>query len=299
MRKKIQAAAVAVLASQAGGILAAKAADMLPPLYQPQPSQMVEFGSGWYLRGDVGYVNISEPMPQAPMTVSGNVPPPPSSDIFGDANSSFAVAGATLGMGYQFNPWFRMDATFDWRQDHTISNSTYGLSCALDVTDPTTGTATLTNQGSCYKTDTLSEQSWTALLNAYGDLGTWYGFTPYVGAGLGVTHIKAVANENWYWTYGGAYTANGVNNAYFSNAANVLIHYGYPGNVGPTQVRNNFSWALMAGVAYDIAPGLKLDVGYRYLNMGTLAASTSSGGTVHRTIDSQEVRAGLRWTPDL
>lgn len=299
MRKTIQAAVLSVLALPAGATLAARAADMLPPVYEPESGHMSELGGGWYLRGDIGYANMSFPIAQAPINVNQGIAPPAAQTIYGDSNANFGVLSGTLGAGYQFNHWFRMDATIDWHDNHTSSKTTYGLPCALDVTNPVTGLATLTNSGSCYKTDAVSEKTWTGLMNAYGDLGTWYGVTPYVGAGIGITHLQAQASENWYWNYGGAYTANGVNNAYYSQATGVLIHYGYPGNVGPTQVVNNFSWALMAGLSYDIAPGLKFDIGYRYLNMGTLSATTASGATVHRTVDANELRAGLRFTPDL
>ena len=155
---------------------------------------------------------------------------------------------------------------------------------------------TLTSSGACYKTDGVRTQSWTALLNAYADLGTWWNLTPYVGAGVGLTHIHADTTENWFWSTGAPY---GSGNNTYDSATGVSVHYGYAGNVGSLQVRNNFSFALMTGIAYDIAPHLKLDIGYRYLNMGSLSVIDTSGYTVRKTVDAQEVRAGLRWTPDL
>ncbi len=297
MRKTVHAAAVAFMALQMGGTPAAHAADLdQPPLFQPESSPMVEFGSGWYLRGDVGYSTMGVPVGVAPTNVGSGLAPPAAQTIFGGTTSHYGSLGATIGAGYQFNNWLRSDATFDWRQDHTVSINTYGLNCALDETIG--GVATLTNNGGCYKNDTVTTQSWTGLLNVYGDLGHWFGLTPYVGGGAGVTHIRATAQESWYWDYGAPYGGAGFN-SYQSNAANVLIHYGYPGNIGPIQTRNNFSWALMAGVSYDLAPSVKLDIGYRYLNMGYLSATNAAGQTVHRTVDLQEVRAGLRFTPDL
>jgi opacity protein-like surface antigen len=213
-----------------------------------------------------------------------------------------------VGAGYQFNRWFRMDGTFDWHANQSVSLRTYGVNCAIDipaVTTTTGGVSTTTpayvkyNNPACYAVDTAKVQSWTGLVNAYGDLGTWFRVTPYLGGGIGLTNIHASANEMYYWNDGlGNYGGAGVN-SYKSTVLNALIHYGYPGNGGPSQVRTNFSWALMAGLAYDIAPHLKLDVGYRYLNMGAITVVDTSGNTVRKTIDAQEVRAGLRWTPDL
>ncbi|MBB4198625.1 hypothetical protein CCR94_19490 [Rhodoblastus sphagnicola] len=302
MRRVTKAAAVATVVL-AGGVAQALAADMsLPPMYEPESQPMVEFGSGWYLRGDLGYSSISLPMGSPPGSVSGSSAPSSAASFLSNRTVHDGVLSSSVGVGYQFNQWFRADATFDWRESNTVKVNSYGLNCALDenIYDSATGTTTarLTNNGSCYKTDSTTIKTWTGLVNVYGDLGTWWSVTPYVGGGIGLTNIRAKADEDWYWAYGGAYGGAG-HNLYKSTAAGVAVHYGYAGDVGPSQVRTNFSFALMAGLAYDIAPHLKLDVGYRYLNMGSLSVINASGNTVRKTLDAQEVRAGLRWTPDL
>lgn len=292
MRKVMMAAAAATTVGLASGLVGAQAADMsLPPLYQSEPEPMVEFGSGWYLRGDLGYATMSVPMGSPPTTISGASSPTPPS-VFSNRTAQDGVLATTIGAGYQFNRWFRMDATFDWRANQNVKIKTAGLNCALDVS------GVLTDNGSCYKVDGTQIQTWTGLLNAYGDLGTWWGATPYIGGGIGLTNVRASASEDWYWSYGAPYGGAG-HNLYQSSAAGIVVHYGYPGDVGPSQVRTNFSFALMAGVAYDLAPHLKFDLGYRYLNMGSLSVTDNSGNVVRKTLDAQEVRAGLRWTPDL
>ena len=42
----------------------------------------------------------------------------------------------------------------------------------------------------CASTDHSSYSAWLLLANAYADIGTWYGFTPYVGAGIGGAHVQ-------------------------------------------------------------------------------------------------------------
>lgn len=295
---------VAALGAFAFGMIGdgANAADMsLPPLvYAPSGAQQpVELGSGWYLRGDLGYVDISSPTPN-PLAANGSQPAGNGNMLFSNNNSRIGALGATLGAGYQFNNWFRMDLTYDWRSP--IQNkSTSAQTCDAGITPVTEAP---TNPTTCSVVDQSSLNSWTGLVNAYADLGVWGGVTPYIGGGVGVTHLNASAQENWYWASGLPYGNNGLNNycpgTDTSGAVtNTCIHYGYLGNQGPVQIRNNFSWALMAGFAYDIAPHLKLDIGYRYLSMGILSAVNASGAVVHRAIDLQEVRAGLRFTPDL
>lgn len=273
---------------------------------------MVELGTGWYLRGDIGYSSVAVPFGNPPASLNDATAPPSAQSMFGPGTTHYGAMNATLGAGYQFNNWFRMDATFDWRNENNETLNTYGQNCAIDV--PATTATTIVNgspvtvtvpayvnyaNNACYKTDTTQLQSWSALMNAYGDLGTWFGLTPYIGAGIGITHVQTSANEMWYWDDGqGNYGGAGVN-SYYSNVLNGVIHYGYPGNIGPLQMRNNFSWALMAGVSYEIAPHIKLDLGYRYLNMGSIGVETNTGATAHQTFDAQEARVGLRWTPDL
>lgn len=299
--RKVTKTAAAAMVVLAGGAVNALAADMsLPPMYQLEPEPMVEFGSGWYLRGDIGYSSISAPMGSPPVMVDSTVAPASASSIMNNRTANFGVLNGTLGAGYQFNRWFRMDATFDWRENLTTNRTTYGANCAIDI--PAIGNASayvLYDNPACYVKDSVTIKTWTGLVNAYGDLGTWFGVTPYIGGGVGLTNIRANASEMYYQNNDGSnYGGAGVN-SYKSSVVNAIIHYGYPGNVGPTQVRTNFAYALMGGLAYDLAPHLKLDIGYRYLNMGSLSVVNTSGATVRKTLDAQEVRAGLRWTPDL
>jgi len=282
MRKVTKAAAAAMVLL--AGAARAEAADILPPAYQLESDPMVEFGSGWYLRGDLGYSALSVPLGSAPVVVTNNSTGRTSYDaaqsgVQNGRTTNASLLNATVGVGFQFNRWFRMDATYEWRDRASVSARTSNALCDG-------GTAT------CGVTDTAQIQSWSGLVNAYGDLGTWASLTPYIGAGIGFTSINAAATETYYTSSGGAY----VNNQTFGGNT---YHYGYVNSTGLRQTPTNFTFALMAGFAYDLAPHLKLDIGYRYLNMGAINVAESSGNIAHKTLDSQEVRAGLRWTPDL
>ncbi|WP_298428986.1 outer membrane beta-barrel protein [Rhodoblastus sp.] len=260
MRKTIHAAAAAILAWSAGGTLAARAADLtMPPAYEPDSSPIVEIGSGWYLRADANVYNASY-----------------NSEVFGSLDN--ANFGATLGIGYQFNSMFRVDATADYMTPVTRTGmvwpQTFGglIGVTGGAALPPAGYAVATGGQGCslpllstYGANTSSAacekaSTYAYLLNGYLDLGHWYGLTPYIGAGAGLGYLQAQTSLEYY---------NGL-----------AFAYGYR-----DRTQYNFAYALMAGFSYDISNMLKLDIGYRYLNLGP---NTSA----------QEFRAGVRITPD-
>jgi opacity protein-like surface antigen len=245
----------------------ASAADMAvapSPMYAPPPPQ--DFG-GWYLRGDIGFSNQSvnnirntNAALYAPLTSF-------------QETTGFDTGGIyQLGAGYQFNSWFRVDVTGEYR-----GNSNFH---GLDLTSFPNGG--LPGFGSDVYNAQKSE--WLFLANAYVDLGTWYCITPYIGAGVGAARVT-IAN----------FTDTGINSL-------------SGGGVGPGLVSAangsqwNFAWALHAGVAYKVNPNMAIELGYSYVNLGdgtTGVDSTfdhSAGGHVFQfhNITSQDVKLGTK-----
>jgi opacity protein-like surface antigen len=152
------------------------------------------------------------------------------------------------------------------------------------------------------------------LLNGYIDLGTWGGVTPYVGAGAGVALTQSDTSVNWYESNGSngtLYNANltpptgGTVPPVWVNSSGTAISPQPP--VSFTQqnwstivksTTYHFAWALMGGFAIDITDHLKLDLGYRYVNFGTLTGTTASGQAVKENQSTQEIRAGFRYMID-
>jgi opacity protein-like surface antigen len=260
-------AAVAAVALIAGATLSgALAADLSapPPMAAPASEPLVEWGSGWYLRGDMAVMEDKrDPMMRLPGTVSG-------------ANRSKTGFGADLGFGYQFSEMLRADATF-------------GLAARSKQTLTSRYACTLTSgqDGTCDETARTSIDRYPLLANVYVDLGAFGGLRPYLGAGAGVAFVT----QSW------------DRNAVFDRTtpfayANVSPTYGASPNVGKTSV-TRFAYALMAGVGYDISDGVTLDVGYRFLDMGKSVAIPYAGAGV-RTVNLREhqVRVGLRYRID-
>jgi opacity protein-like surface antigen len=249
-----------------GSSWGAAAADLpLPPAPELIPIPEAEFG-GWYLRGDVG-AGIGHLSSQ-----NSSFNPAVTVDGFGvdshDVHSAF-LAGA--GIGYQFNSWFRADITGEWRnkQGYRVNesyNDIFGIGCA---------------NGRCGDAYYGKVQTTGLFLaNGYFDLGTWSGFTPYVGVGLGTAYTKFGPIQDF-------------------GTDPMAAGYGY----APANTNWHFAWALMAGVGYAITPNLIVDVGYRYLDLGKIkseAIGCGAGGVCANEVQSvhlasHDVRVGLRW----
>ena len=204
---------------------------------RPQP-EFKELRSGWYIRADLGYRFNSfrsfEP-----------VGTPVISQKYNDA-----IAG-TLGAGFKYH-WFRTDVTVD----RSVRSNFNGTTAAA--------------VGQPQYTAKITPLS--GLANVYIDLGTWGGFTPYVGAGAGVTQIRSEL---------------------YNDSSRVTA----TGGVGNSL---NFSWAAMAGVAVKVAPNWMLDVGFRHLDMGSVRTSTVLAGVAvpdvarFEKLTAQEIRVGVR-----
>jgi opacity protein-like surface antigen len=281
MRRTIHAAAAALLAWTAGGTLAAEAADLsLPPVYQPDSSPLVELGSGWYLRADMAAYDLTY-----------------KTNDFGTlSNTNF---GATLGFGYQFNSMFRVDLTYDYMtpftKNTTLTHPGYGASLSVPLANtPSLGCPVSADPliaGNVYTVGCTANFATklttnTYLVNAYLDLAHWYGLTPYIGAGAGLAYVQTQKSVLYRFSDGTLY---GDGNKYCGGATGLnginCYHLGYWNNNGPKVTNYNFAYALMAGFSYDISSLLKVDIGYRYVNLGS-------------NISSQEFRAGVRITPD-
>ncbi len=114
---------------------------------------------------------------------------------------------------------------------------------------------------------TTSLSSYTLMLNAYYDFGRIRGFVPYLGAGVG---------------------------AAFHTVDDVSVAGGRAEGGDSTA----FAWALMAGLGYQVSDRALLDLGYRYIDMGS-ADSGGSATSARRIeldgISAHEFKLGLRY----
>jgi len=267
------------------------AADYDPPIYVDQAPdyQPVEVGSGWYLRGDVGYA-FNKPFDDR----VGSTGFTTKSTLF-DGN---------IGMGYHFNDYFRADLNFGILPTNRFGDN-YVTTCNGSVTTTQTSVATglvisQTNAPAappppCQGSDGASNKAYSLMANGYVDLGTYVGITPYVGGGVGVVYSKfnkAIGASKCVPTI----TSTTISGVTTTQQFNCDDPAGY-GGTATSQASYNFAYSLAAGLSYQVTKNVSVDIGYEYISVpGAQYVAYDSGAfNIHKGLDYQSIKVGLRY----
>lgn len=266
------------------------AADLIDPPYVEVIPEVIhiESTSGWYLRGDVGFAHMSVAHVDRQISYidTGTGDLVYNSDKFSSANldEAWILSG---GIGYQINANLRFDGTIkhvfdaDFSGDSSTSGSGYQCSIFDGITDADNST--------CSSVDTATFSATIAMANAYADLGTFAGITPYVGVGVGGAHT--------HWSD----LNNDTQCDDSTDCVNGSVNYNtdFDGVHG----RKNgwrFAYAAHAGLSYDLTTNLKIDAGYSFTHIsgGDMFGYAGGSGVQghHGDIKLHEVRAGLRYS---
>lgn len=232
---------------------AASATDNAVPLDAPEITiDRHSAATGWYLRGDIGYALWkSAGTPGYSDEVTG-------ASGFDDTRFGRPVAGS-LGLGYRINDMFRADLTGEY-----FASDMEG---AFDASGPCSASSPAGT--SCAYDGAADMRAYGLMLNGYLDIANVAGFTPYVGAGVGVTRVA--------WA-----------DFHADSAGSDSVSLG-----GESSWR--FSYALMAGVTYALSDRVKLDLGYRYSDIaGGPMFRSAVGDADDGGFRRHEVRAGIR-----
>ncbi len=251
-----------------------------PSLEAPEEPGAPPF-TGWYLRGDIGagFEATTPDLAYSPDPLASGAFS--SSAFQGFSNTSISPSGfVDIGAGYQVNSWLRGDVTLEYRGGGEFQ-SLYRLN------DPTAKT----HFADFYRGNVSSV---VAMINGYASPGTWYGFTPFVGVGVGgaLNSLNGMTDQALTTIYEGP---TGRAGRYFGNGSTF-----------------NFAWAVMAGLDFNVTENLKLELGYRYLDRGNIRSGSSNclagslsigvcGGSASyisssNTLASNDFRIGLIWT---
>lgn len=197
--------------------------------------------SGFYIRADLGGAYDPGNQISFPQTVTvGSTTFAINANGSASDDTSFI---ADLGAGYRFSPMFRADITLSYTPSSisagalTVANTPQSFSVARNFLP-------------------VSVRSTAALLNGYVDIdgilpGRFDTVQPYVSAGVGAS----------------------LNNteAFFQNAIN-------EGNFAvPAATHTSFAWSIGFGAGIPVGEDVMLDIGYKYLDLGTAKSGAASG----------------------
>lgn len=227
-----------------------------PHCMAPPPPPVIEEFGGWYIRGDIGMTNqaVGE-------LFQANFPTTPGLVVIDKNFEAGMLFG--VGVGYKWNNWLRFDVTGEYRGETGF----HGLDTWND------GTARFNNY-------TGKKSEWLFLANVYADLGTWSGFTPFIGAGLGFSRI-------------GIHSLRDLG----TDGTNVTL-----GTAG-SAFTWNFAYALHAGVSWELTKHTSLEFAYRYTYLGdgisgpirAFDGSSTISGLEFRDIDSHDLKLAFRY----
>jgi len=201
------------------------------PIYRPPPPPppievFPETSSCIYVRADVGWANYERP------DFVKNLPAGIVSALGEEIEDTLV---ADIGIGCEFTENLRADITLGYRSEAQVEDSFTSLDAKYSAL--------------------------TVMANVYYDIVRYRGFTPYVGAGIGLSRNKI---------------------------SDVALPVASSGGT-----KTSFAYALHAGVSYDFSEALTVDASYRYIDLG----KGESGGIVvdYDDLKSHDFRIGLRY----
>ncbi len=277
-------------------------------LLEPE-STFVEFGDGWYLRGDITY-NLHGRQSTG-TAVIGQI----GESLDYEYNDA---VGIRAGFGYHVGSGLRLEFTgesvlnseFNGTGSRTFSGSrdvivtrlvggvltpftdTVFFDSSGNVTGTTTGEYTDPTIAPIDGTETI-DASYSAsnfMINGYYDLPTMGTITPYVGAGIGAARINYSETRTWD-CIADATEACGVPAGTTGTPVEDYVALDYDATYW------RLSWQVAAGVAFKVSDKASIDVGYSYLNMGDGQKLNYADGTAIETggITIHRINVGLRY----
>jgi opacity protein-like surface antigen len=263
------------------------AADYDPPIYVDQAPDYVpvEVGSGWYLRGDIGYA-FSHPF-EHQITANG-------STSFTNDSSLFT---GSIGMGYHINDFLRVELNggilpTNKFGDHALvpagcdghTNTAIIIPGGTTIIqrDPATAACEASNRG--------TNKGYSVMANGYVDLGTYVGITPYIGGGVGIAYNKYFKTQGERDCVEVAPDSTNAGGFFCDDPA------GYKGSED-SEAQYNLAYSIGAGLSYQVTKNVSLDLGYEYFSIPSAkyVAYDSGAFNIHKGIDYQTVKLGVRY----
>ncbi|MDJ0612463.1 MAG: outer membrane beta-barrel protein [Rhizobiaceae bacterium] len=281
--KRILTFATASAISAFFAVAAAQANDYNSGVVTKTPSEGftdVEFGSGWYLRGDISY-NIDGRDQAGNFSVTT-----PSTTQSAEVDYDDAV-GVRIGAGYYVAPNVRAEVNVE-----SLFNSSFsavnGQAFDAIIIDGG-GIAFPTTTGGIREVQ-ADYQAATLIASANVDIGTYGAFTPYVGLGAGIARVEYNETE----------TLTCV--PFATNVSCADRVFGGPGEeVQASRTFQEADWTyayqLTAGTAVAVDDRTSLDFSYSFTQIGDGDTLSYADGTAidEDGVRLHQIRAGVRY----
>lgn len=279
-RKITSIATAMALFGQVAGLsaisTAVQAADMLAD--DTYEYTDVEFGTGWYLRGDIGVAMTN-------VSVETNF-------TSGDSDLGTPIA-ISVAAGYTFAEGLRAEIAFNHFNNLAFATRASYDNCGAEDDDGAPETPLVNVSGDCFISVNATVNASSIMANGYADLGTYWGIRPYVGAGLGVAYLSW--NDFTFTDY-----CQGSGSSDCGQSGGVGLNTRYQGTY---TTENSFTYAAnaMLGLSYELTRNTTLDMGYRFTYIGEAGvarAADNSGIYEDFTVGDitmHEVRVGFRY----
>ncbi|MER8811104.1 outer membrane beta-barrel protein [Mesorhizobium australicum] len=260
------------------------AADYDPPIYVDQAPDYVpvEVGSGWYLRGDVGYA-FSHPFSDEEA----------SSGPLNSFTSKSSLFTGSIGMGYHLNDYLRVELNGGILPTNKFADHQKLATTCQGTTLVDNGLGTINSAPAsqlCDQVDNGNNKAYSLMANGYADLGTYVGITPYIGGGIGLAYNK------YYKSIGAKDCVETPVNSAGTGGFFCDDPAGYDGQTD-TAAKFNFAYSIGAGLSYQVTKNVSVDLGYEYFSVpdGKYVAYDNGAFNIHKGIDYQTVKLGLRY----
>jgi opacity protein-like surface antigen len=193
--------------------------------------------------------------------------------ILGMGSGSNNVFGGGLTFGFDFDKHWNIPLRIEL--DYTIRGESSSSNTKSNRWYFTWDSNPMLDDNTIYLETSVKLQ--TLMFNFWYDIPTGTALKPYIGGGVGLAFIKYSSQS---------YIVG-------SSEDPVLTIYG--------KRKTNFAWSLGAGLGYEISPNITLDLGYRYINAGSVTAllENSVDFPYHSgvgRISSHDVILGIRYT---
>jgi opacity protein-like surface antigen len=250
----------------------------------PAPAPIPIYEPEYYVRFDVGAAWLSD----------GSLDETGSSMTLDDIGDVEPLEFGSIGAGRYITPSIRVELQVDLYTRGDLQQGESNFNEVINAVLPDASIDSVTYDVT--RQDSVKFEQDTGMLNFYYDFRNSSRFTPYVGAGIGVTYRQLTRKSSEFAQ------CTGLSNSVAGTldcGANTLPDTSTITEGTTTKKSWDLAAALMAGVSVQVTDSVIWDTGYRYMwqNGGLTVSSMTLAGTSDITIEDigqHQLRTGIR-----